>query len=74
LLALLAARGFPTRSGAAPNFSRWLQACAVIAVVLIAVETYRWHSEPVVTLDGRDVSAGDPFPGLEYEERQLLIK
>jgi hypothetical protein len=74
LLALLAARGLPAREKASPNTGRWLQLTAVIAVVLIAVEAYRWHSEPVVTLDGRDVSAGDPFPGLEYEERQLLIK
>ena len=70
LLALPVARGLKRFSPA----GRWLQLTAVLALILIAIEAYRWQSEPVVTLDGRDVAAGDPFPGMEYEERQLRVK
>ena len=46
----------------------------VLALILIALESFRWNSEPVVTLDGRQVGAGDPFPETEYKERRLRVK
>jgi len=80
LLGLLATRGLSqytrpqTRFAASPGVMKWLQVSCVLALILIAVEGFRWNSEPVVTLDGRDVAAGDPFPGAEYEERRLQVE
>ncbi len=80
LLGLLIVRGFSGLSGSTSHaganleFKRWLRVSCVMALILIAVEGFRWNSEPVVTLDGREVGVVDPFPGTEYEERQLRIK
>jgi len=80
LLGLLVARGlprfpgFPARISTPPSIRRWLQVSCALALILIAIEGFRWNSEPVVTLDGRQVGAGDPFPGTEYEERRLQVK
>ncbi len=79
LLGLLAARGlpgltgFPTRTGARPVARRLVWASCLLALGLIAIEGARWVSEPVLTLDGREVDAGDPFPGMQYEERRLRV-
>ncbi len=79
LLGLLAARGlprlsgFPGRASTAPSVRRWLLVSCVLALMLIAVEGFRWNSGPVVTLDGREVGAVDPFPGTEYKERRLRV-
>jgi len=80
LLGLLTARGLPrlpripTRISTAPNVRKWLQVSCLLALILIAIEGFRWNSGPVVTLDGRLVGAGDPFPGTEYEERRLRVR
>ena len=80
LLGLVVARGltrFPrvlTRISTSPSVKRWLRMSCVLALILIALESFRWNSEPVVTLDGRQVGAGDPFPETEYKERRLRVK
>jgi len=77
LVGLLAARGlprwFPIRFTASPSVRNWLRASCILAVILVAIETGRWLSEPVVTLDGRQVGAAEPFPASEYRERQLRV-
>jgi len=80
LLGLLAARGLPrlpwfqSHTSAQPVTRRWVWAICLLAVGLIAIEGARWISAPVVTLDGREVGTGDPFSGMEYEERRLQVK
>jgi hypothetical protein len=80
LLGLLIARGLPrfprfrTRISTSPSVKRWLRMSCVLALILIAIEGFRWNSEPVVTLDGRELGAGDRFPGTEYEEGRLRVK
>ena len=80
LLGILAVRGlqrlpaFPIRIGSHADVRKWLWVGCLLAMVLIAIEGSRWISEPVVTLDGREVGAVDPFPGIEYEERQLRVE
>jgi hypothetical protein len=51
---------------------RWVVPAA--ALLLVAVETGRWLSRPEVTLDGRAVGAGDPFPTHEHRDRRLEVR
>jgi len=80
LLGLLAARGLPRlrpstgRTHFLPRVRSWLLASCVLALVLFAIEAYRWISEPVVTLDGLEVGAVEPFPGAEYQQRLLRVE
>jgi hypothetical protein len=80
LLGLLAVRGLPRlarlRGSAVPSgrAKRWLQLSCVLALLLVAVEGYRWYAAPVVVVDGRQVGASDPFPQPDYEDRQLRVK
>jgi hypothetical protein len=80
LLGLLVTRGlpdlagFPKRTSAYPAARRWVWASCLLALGLIAIEGARWVSEPVFILDGHEIGAGDPFPGMEYAERRLQIK
>jgi len=67
-------RGFSHRASSRPGARRWLWAACLLAVILVAIEGSRWLSEPVVTLDGREVGVMDPFPGMEYEERRLEVE
>ena len=46
----------------------------LLASALIAVEAFRWHSQPVILLDGRETGAADPYPGADYEERRLQVR
>ena len=79
LAGLVGARGIPrlarlpARSNAPPDAGRWLRALCALAVMLIALEGYRWYSEPSVTLDGRQVGVDSPFPEPDYEDRRLDV-
>lgn len=46
----------------------------VLALMLITVEAYRWHSKPEITLEGRQPGAVEVLPGMEYEERRLRVR
>ena len=80
LLGLLTVRGLPRLAGLqgapgpSPRVKRWLQLSCVLALLLVAVEGYRWYAAPVVVVDGRQVGASDPFPQPDYEDRQLRVK
>jgi len=76
-LGLLARQGWSCLAGALQR-SRdvslrraGLASLGLMAAVLVTVEGFRWHSRPVITLDGREVGAEDPFPGADHEERRL---
>ena len=79
LAGLVGARGIPrlarlpARSNALPDAGRWLRALCALAVMLVALEGYRWYSEPSVTLDGRQVGVDSPFPEPDYEDRRLDV-
>jgi len=73
LIGLIAGRGIP-RLAAISEARRWFLASCALALVLVAVEAYRWHSQQVVTLDGRQVGVGSPFPEPDYEDRRLEVK
>lgn len=51
-----------------------LAGLCLLAASLVAVEAFRWHSRPVITLDGRVVGDHSPFPGTDYEERRLRVQ
>jgi len=80
LLGLLAVRVLPrflkapARIDAAAAARNGFRVSCMLALILIAVEAYRWSSDPVITLDGREPGAVDVLPGTEYEERRLLVK
>ena len=74
---LLAARALPRPSSDTRQTSPavpWFRICLALALVLVAVEGYRSYSAPVVTLDGRTIDAGNPFPEPDYEERWLEVE
>ena len=48
--------------------------CCASALILVAIEAYRWQTEPVITLDGRQAGVGSPFPEPDYEDRRLEVK
>jgi hypothetical protein len=81
LIGLLAARGMPRLAAFSatsvrefPEARRWFLACCALALIMVAVEAYRWQAEPVITLDGRQVGVGSPFPEPDYEDRRLEVK
>jgi LPXTG-motif cell wall-anchored protein len=80
MLGLVAARGltwldgFSKRGGAVPNAGRCLQLGFVLALTLLAVEAYRWHSEPVVMLSGHEPEAALRSPGPDYEEVRVRVE
>jgi hypothetical protein len=61
-----------SRESRAARPHRWMVPAA--ALLLVAVEAGRWLSRPEVTLDGRGVGAGDPFPTHEHRDRGLEIR
>jgi hypothetical protein len=78
-LGLLARQGWSYLAGGVQSPRKILSRRAgltglcLLAAALVAVEAFRWHSNPVVTLDGREVGAADPYPGADYEERRLQV-
>ncbi len=63
--------------GAMPIFARsprrWLTVCLGVVLVLATVETARWLSEPLITLDGVRLGSYDPFPATDYKVRMMEV-
>jgi len=64
---------FPWRFKTTPDAGRILRISCVLALVLVAVEGYRWNSKPVLMLDGQQVGVLEPFPATEYRDRRLQV-
>jgi hypothetical protein len=72
---LVARRSRATQGLTAPRpWKAGLATLCLLAVGLVALEGYRWYSQPEVTLDGREVGDTDPIPGTEYEDRELRVR
>jgi hypothetical protein len=69
---LLPLRGFAGRGHVLTDPQRWFVA-AGLGLALLATEAYRWHSDPVVRLDGRVVGVDQPFPEPDYRVRRLEV-
>ena len=79
LVGLVAVRGLPRvlrlthPDTIHTNIQKWLRQSCIFALILIAIEGTRWLSDPVINLDGQEVGVVEPFPGMDYQERQLRV-
>lgn len=80
LLSLFIVRGVlrhpreATPGHAGPAMKRRFLVLCLVAALLLGIEGLRWHSEPVITLDGQEAGERNPFPGMEYRERQMRVE
>lgn len=63
------------RTFVAPWFARRRLPVVLTAVLLLlALETGRWAQGPQITIDGRAIRGGDPFPVDDHRDRRLEIQ
>jgi hypothetical protein len=56
------------------SITRWLPVSFALALLLVAIEAYRWSSEPTVTLSGADHETSDVRQGPEHEEMLIRVE
>ncbi len=73
VLVLLIALAVPRAPSATGGNRRRLLVVVATALALVAIEGGRWASQPTLTLDGREITRGDPWPVDRHQQRRLAV-